>query len=80
MSKTIQVSDETHERLKLDADANYRSIGGHIEYLMDYYQRDGAMPRGVNASFSADERYKPSPVQGDLHGVLNEPTVVPIDE
>lgn len=33
MSKQIQVSDEVWERLKNDADAHYRTIGGQIEYL-----------------------------------------------
>lgn len=35
MAKQIKVSDEVYDRLKADADQNYRSMGGHIEYLMD---------------------------------------------
>lgn len=35
MARQIKISDEIYDRLKKDADANYRSLGGHIEYLMD---------------------------------------------
>lgn len=31
----IKVPDELHARLKSEADKNYRSIGGHIEFLLD---------------------------------------------
>jgi len=35
MSKQIKVADEVYDRLKADADANYRSMSGQVEYLMD---------------------------------------------
>lgn len=35
MAKQIKVSDEVYDRLKADADANYRSMSGQVEYLMD---------------------------------------------
>lgn len=34
MSKPIKVSDDTYKKLKQAADANFRSLGGHIDYLM----------------------------------------------
>lgn len=35
MPKQIKVSDEIYARLKADADQNYRSMGGQIEYMLD---------------------------------------------
>lgn len=34
MPKQIKVSDEIYARLKAEADKNYRSMGGQIEFLM----------------------------------------------
>lgn len=45
MSKQIQVSDTIYKRLKMAADSNYRTIGGQLEYLMDYYG-SGQTPTG----------------------------------
>lgn len=45
MPKQIKVSDEIYDRLKADADKNYRSMGGQIEFLMDSHS--GMSPEAV---------------------------------
>lgn len=35
MPKQIKVPDDIYDRLKAAADAEYRSLGGQIEYLLD---------------------------------------------
>ena len=38
MSKPIKLADPTYQRLKTMADLNRRTLGGQIDYLMDFIQ------------------------------------------
>ena len=57
MARQIKISDEVYSRLKKDADANYRSLGGHIEYLMD---KVGGNALGEKVAFTQDSPTEPT--------------------
>ena len=53
MTKQIKVSDETYERLQFLSKEAYRTLGGEIDYLIDYFGGfQGDLP-GKNNSIAA---------------------------
>lgn len=70
MTKQIQVSDEVYDRLKAQAGANVRSLGGQIEWLMN--NAEGQSPASV-----WQQRH---PDQLPLGDILQTTPVEPADE
>jgi len=72
MSQQVKISDELHARLKGAADSNYRSIGGEIEWMMDFIG-------GINGARDNDPRmWAPGKQQSDAKKVLSEQLPLPI--
>lgn len=78
MSKQIKVSDSVYERLKVEADGNFRTIGGQIEFLMAN-QLTNPVP-AIDRILA--EKQPPLPNQLELGDILtpSEPTVVPLED
>lgn len=80
MPKQIKVSDEIYDRLKADADKNYRSMGGQIEFLMSFHSgvASGDIERAkpsVSDLVRPDEKIKSEPTargKGDILADIRE--------
>lgn len=76
---SIKVSEELHKRLKGAADAHYRSIGGEIEFMMDFIggrngAREDVAGYGVWIPDNHPANKQPKESKLALEGVLENPS------